>query len=94
MYTFAGTAIAGLDCVDVHNMHVEYTHVDIHTRSDRLPSLCANGIDTRIRIPFSLVMDPLCYINLTFGKRPFAKLYNINLLGTFVGLAYCIQARV
>ena len=38
-------------------------------------------------------MDPLCYINLTFIKRPFAKLYYINLLGTFVGLAFCIQAR-
>ena len=32
MYTFAGTAIAGLVCVDVHTMHVE------STRSDRLPS--------------------------------------------------------
>ena len=37
--------------------------------------------------------DPLCYINLTFVKIPFAKLYYVKLLGTFVGLAFCIQAR-
>ena len=61
-----------------------------YTRSDRLPSLCASAI---ANTPLSLVTDPLCYINLTFVKRPFAKLYNVNLLGTFVGLAYCIQAR-
>ena len=79
MYKFAGTAIVGLD---VHTMHVEYTH------SDWLPSLCASAIDTRI-----LVTDPLCYLKLRFVKRSFAKLYYVNLLGTFVGLVFCIQAR-
>ena len=41
-----------------------------------------------------LVTDPLCYIDLTFVERPFAKLKYVNLLGTFVGLAFCIQARL
>ena len=41
----------------------------------------------------SLVTDPLCYLNLRFVKRSFAKLYYVNLLGTFVGLVFCIQAR-
>ena len=48
MYTFAGTTIAGLDCVDVHTVHVEYT------RLDRLPSLCASAIDTCIRTHHSV----------------------------------------
>ena len=48
MYTFAGSTIAGLDCVDVHTMHVEYTH------SDRLPNLCASAIDMRIRTHHSV----------------------------------------
>ena len=37
---------------------------------------------------------PLCYINLMFVKRPFAKLYNVNLLGTFVGLAYLVKSNL
>ena len=45
MYTFAGTAIVGLD---VHTMHVE------DARSDRLPSLCASAIDTCIRTHHSV----------------------------------------
>ena len=47
MYTFAGTAIAGQDCVDVHTLHMEYT------RSDRLPSMCASAI-TRIQTHHSV----------------------------------------
>ena len=70
-----------------------YNACGIHAfSSDRLP-LCQRHRYAYTITPLSLVTDPLCYINLTFVKRLFAKLYNVNLLGTFVGLAYCIQAR-
>ena len=41
-------------------------------QSDWLPSLC-------VYTPLSLVTDPLCYIDLTFVERPFAKLNYVNL---------------
>ena len=31
MYMFAGTAIAGLDCVDVHTMHVDPWNTRVQT---------------------------------------------------------------
>ena len=60
MYTFAGTAIAGLYYVDVHTMRMWNTRV----QTGCLARVPAPSIYVYTNTPLSLVMDPLCYINL------------------------------
>ena len=73
-------------------MYVHYA-CRIHTVRLAASPVCQRRRYAYTNTPLSLVTDPLCYINLTFVKRTFAKLYYVNLLGTFVVLVFCIQAR-
>ena len=61
-------------------------------RSDRLPSLCASAIDT-CTYTIQSSYGPSVLHCVTFVERPLAKPNYVNLRGTFVGLAFCSQAR-
>ena len=55
--------------------------------------LCGCTCTMHVEYTRSDRLPNLCAINLTFVKRLFAKLYYVNLGGTFVVLIFCILAR-